>query len=160
MSVLRGFKSLRANIAEALMLSVLDDAFILLFGGGDLASPEGRRLSPAVPGWLIGTVWLVFFLWIAVESSKLRALGGQAAQNAVLRLRILLFGAASYPFYTLGLRSAAIGLFANILTIGLAAAAFDQLWRVRPTACLLPAAVISWLIFASLLILDEARWFW
>jgi hypothetical protein len=47
-----------------------------------------------------------------------------------------------------------------MLTIGLAAAAFDQLRRVRLSACLLPAAVIGWLIFASLLILDETRWFW
>jgi tryptophan-rich sensory protein len=160
MKILRGFKSLRANIFEALILSVLDDAFILLFGGRSWASPEGRRFMPAVPGWFIGTVWLVFFLWIAVESSKLRSLGGQTAQNAVLRLRVLLYGAAAYPFYTLGLRSAVIGLVGNMLTIGLAAAAFDQLRRARATACLLPAAVIGWLIFASVLILDETRWFW
>lgn len=160
MNVLRGFKSLRANIAEALMLSVLDDAFILVFGGGNLASPEAGRLSQSVPGWFVGTVWLILFLWIAAETSNLRALAGQGAERAALRLRILLFGAAAYPFYTLGLRSSVIGLFGNMLTIGLAAAAFEQLRRVRLYACLLPVAVIGWLIFASLLISDETGRFW
>lgn len=151
---------MRANIAEALILTVLDDSFILLFGGGDSASPQGRRFLPAVPGWFIGIVWLVFFLWIAYESSKLRIRGGQAEERAALRLRMLLLGAAAYPFYTLGLRCAVIGLFGNILTIGLAAVALNQLRRIRMSAGLLPTAVIGWLIFASFLILDEASWFW
>jgi tryptophan-rich sensory protein len=160
MFALKGFQSLRSNIAEALILTFIDDSFILLFGRDDLPSAEGRRWSQAVPGWLIGTVWLIFFLWIAVESSKLRILGGAAAERAALRLRILLLSSAAYPFYTLGLRSAVIGICGNMLTIGLAAAAFAPLRRVRPSACLLPAAIIGWLLFASLLILDEARWFW
>jgi tryptophan-rich sensory protein len=160
MNMLKGFTSLWANIAEALVLSVVDDSFILLFGGGDLASPEGRRFLPAVPGWFIGIVWLVVFLWIAAETANLRALGGQDAERAARRLRRLLFGAAAYPFYTAGLRSAIIGIFGNLFTIGLAGAAFGQLRRIRLRACLLLAAVIGWLIFASLLILDENRWFW
>jgi len=160
MRLFKGFQSLRANIAEALILSAVDDSFILLFGGGDIVSPQGRRFLPAVPGWFIGIIWLVFFLWIAIETAKLRSVAGQAAEKAALRIRFLLLGAAAYPFYTLGLRSAIIGLFGNMLTIGLAAAAFDQFRRVRFAACLLPAAVIGWLTFASILIMDETRWFW
>ena len=105
-------------------------------------------------------MWLVFFLWIAFETTKLRARGGQVAERASQCLRILLLGATAYPYYTLGLRSAVIGVFGNVLTIGLAAAAFDQLRHVRLAACLLPTAVMFWLMFASLLILDETRWFW
>jgi tryptophan-rich sensory protein len=160
MILIKGFRSLRSNIAEAVILSALDDSFILLFGGGDLVSPQGRRFLPDVPGWFIGIVWLAFFLWIAIKSWELRALRGQAAEKAVLYLRILLLGAAAYPFYTLGLHSAAIGLFGNVLTIGLAAAAFNRLRLIRFSDCLLPTAVIGWLIFASLLLLDQTRWFW
>jgi len=131
MGLFHGFRSLRSNIVEALILSALDDSFILLFGDGDLVSPEGRRFLPSVPGWLIGIVWLVFFLWISIESSELRAIGGQEAERAALRLRILLIGAAAYPFYTLGLRSAVIGVFGNIFTIGLEIATCVQLRHVR-----------------------------
>jgi len=160
MSLLNGFRSLRSNIVEALILSALDDTFILLFGDGDLVSPEGRRFLPSVPGWFIGIVWLVFFLWIAIESSNLWTIGGQVAEKAALRLRILLIGAAAYPFYTLGLRSAVIGVVGNIFTIGLAIATCVQLRHVRLAACLLPAAIIGWLVFATFLIMDEMRWFW
>lgn len=153
--------ALALNLALALTLVSLVDLGLLAWGQAGRDLPPPGPLIGAVPGLVVGAVWTVLFCAIAVAKWRINAhLPAPAARRAANGLVFLLLICAAYPIYTGGLRSLEIGLAGNVATFALAAFVLARTLRVEPRSGLAPAAVMAWLGFASLVVVDQARWLW
>ena len=112
---------LAANVAAAVVTVIAVNAVIFLsrWFQTDTPAAQQSRLDP--PGWLVGTVWVILFAFLgAARWFVIRSGGARAGRQAGYIVLLLLFCLA-YPFYTMGLKSVAIGLIGNVATIAAAA---------------------------------------
>jgi mannose/fructose/N-acetylgalactosamine-specific phosphotransferase system component IIC len=154
-------RSLLANILGPLVLVAAVNATIFGLGWDQsFRPPQAGLLLNDIPGWFIGAVWTVLFLAMGWARWRLGAASHPAAASARLWLTILIVNCAVYPFYTAGLSSPALGFAGNLLTIALAAYVAILLKRCDRLATLAPVAVVCWVSFATVFILDQQRWLW
>jgi hypothetical protein len=147
------------NLALALMLVCVENAMIFSGIFFSSAGTSGGKLVGVIPGWVIGVVWAALFGSLGIARGVMVADGSGPARRAAGADLILLAACAAYPFYTLGLNNAVIGLFGNIITLCLSAWAAVRTWPVRPLAMAAPLAVFSWVAFATLALIDERHIF-
>ena len=154
------FGSLAHAIGFAVALASALNIYVFAFSPPDVLAPgEGYWIrSPA--GWVIGVVWIGLFAMMGAARWRLISIESAAARRAAAWTTGLLLLCAAYPVYTFGLRSAEIGFVGNLATLGLAVHAARTSARVDRLSALAPAATAGWLIFATLLIADQTRWFW
>lgn len=154
-------RALVLNIGAALALVLIVNAGVFAFAGDAQTSTQGGPLIGAIPGWVVGVVWTVLFIALAATKWRVqRQLPAPAAQRAATWVIILLVFCAVYPLYTGGLRWPLVGLLGNVATAAMAAFVALASVRVEPLAALGPLAVVAWVSFASVAIVDQARWLW
>lgn len=142
---------LAANMALAVGLAAIGNGVIALFGWH--AESHGA-VSPAFapPGIVIGAVWTALFAamgaarWLAVRD------GSAEARIDGWLVTILILACFAYPYYTLGLRDAAIGLVGSLATMGFATIVAGRLHRRAPLAAVLVGATAAWCAFASVVL--------
>jgi len=139
---------LAATAAVFVGAAVILNGIIFAFGiaGGD----DGiARVSWAPPGWAIGVIWALLFVFYAVAHWLLRRRGDSGRRAARWVLAIVLWDLA-YPFLTLGF-NLVLGAWLNVVTLVLT---ILLLWRVRRESriafgWLLPS--LAWVGFATVL---------
>lgn len=123
--------------------------FGLGFTGG--ASPRGSSLIP--PDWIVGCVWVVLFCAMAIAQWRLNA--GQAELG---KFRFLIPALAllclAYPAYTSGLKSPAVGLIGNFVTVLAAIAVTFLVQRLSSVSAALISLVALWVGYASIALLQ------
>lgn len=142
------------NVGLALLLVVAENLLIFSNIGFSSAGTRGGGFIAAIPGWVIGLVWTALFGGIGIARGVMLADGSASGRRAAKAMLILLIACAAYPFYTVGLHDEIIGLFGNALTMCLAAWAAMRLWLVRRVAAIAPLAVLGWVAFASLALIE------
>lgn len=147
-----GAKSYLLNLAGALLLVFLANAFIFLAN----RSQEGPQPNPALapPGYVIGIIWVLLF--VAMSTSRwlsLRA-GDRVAARVVAGL---IFLCAIYPLYTMALSSLHLGLYGNIATGIAALVTASMVYRKSHLGGSLIMLVVLWLIFATYLIIEQLK---
>jgi tryptophan-rich sensory protein len=152
-----GFAILK-NVGLAALLVVAEN--LLIFSGIGFSSrgASGGDFIGPIPGWTIGLVWTGLFAGLGVVRGVMQTDGSPRAPRAAWAVLTLLIACAAYPFYTLGLHNEIIGLFGNIITLCLSIWAAVQVGRVRRLGAIAPLAVIGWLTFATVALIDEAHW--
>jgi translocator protein len=149
------------NIGAALALVLIVNAGVFAFADDTRTSTQGGPLIGAIPGWVIGAVWTVLFVALAATKWRVQNyLPEPLARRAATWVIVLLIACAAYPLYTGGLRWPLIGLFGNVATAAMAAFVALASFRVDSLAALGPLAVVAWVSFASVAIVDQARWLW
>ncbi len=139
-----------ATVAAFVLGALLINGVIFALGwGGDQA-----RVQPwfAPPGAVIGSVWMVLFGLMGAARWLAASAGGPGSAGAARSVLLLAIFCALYPAYTRGLSSLEIALAGSLATL---AAAGWVAWRLRPvsrTAAALVAAVVLWVVFATLLV--------
>ena len=145
------------NLSIALLLVGIENLLIFSAPGFSRSGLAGGRHFQPIPGWIIGLVWTALFAGLAIVRGLMQAegsLGGGRAGRAVM---VLLIACAAYPFYTLGLRSDAIGLFGNLATVGISAWTAFKVGAVRRWGLAAPLAVTAWLLFATAGLIDQMK---
>ena len=99
--------------------------------------------SWAPPGWLVGTLWVVLFVFMGLAHGRLYA----AKSAASTWVMALLLSCLVYPLYTVGLQNGIVGWWGNLFTLILA---LVVLWQTRAdtTNSWLILPVVLWLAFA------------
>ena len=146
------------DVACTVAIVVCVDGALFLFA--DDTGSRGGPLIGALPGWAIGVVWLLLFVLLGIAHGRtrhVRSANGEAARRAVA---VLIVACAVYPACTLGLRSATLGTVGNVAIIGLAALVVARTWALDRISAIAPCAVVAWVSFAMLTIVDEERWLW
>jgi tryptophan-rich sensory protein len=137
-----------ATVAAFANAAVILNGIIFAFGlAGD--DDSVARVSWAPPGWAIGAIWALLFVFYAVAHWLLRQQGDSGRRAARWVLTIVLWDLA-YPFLTLGF-NLALGAWLNVVTLVLT---LLLLWRVRresrlAVVWLLPS--LAWVSFATVL---------
>lgn len=155
------FRALLLNLGLALALVIIVNFGIFAFVGNSRASTQGGPLLGEIPGWFIGLVWTGLFVALATAKWRVQVYlpEPQASRAAILIVALLIF-CAIYPIYTAGLSKPIIGLVGNFATAAMAIWVAVAVFRVEPIAALAPIAVVAWVCFASVAIVDQARWLW
>ena len=119
----------------------------------DATRPKAPVLgAPAdPPGWFVGSVWTLLFALMAASRWQLVKSGRPRADFDAALVTGLIVSCALYPFYTLGLRSAAIGFAGNVATLAFALYVAAQIRRSSARAAGLTVPVVAWLAFACVL---------
>jgi tryptophan-rich sensory protein len=152
----QGFPILK-NLALALLLVAVENLLIFSGVGFSSSGTTGGDVMAPIPGWIIGLVWTALFAGLGVARGLMQADGSAGARRAAWAVLILLIACAAYPFYTIGLHNKVIGLFGNIITIYFAIWAAVQIGRVRRLGAIAPLAVIGWVSFATVALIDEGH---
>lgn len=144
--------ALAANIAAAVGIALLGNGIVFALGWSGEA-PDKIVPSFQPPGWAIGVVWTALFA--AMGAARWAATrGGRAQSRRDARwVAGLILACFAYPYYTLGLRSAEIGLAGAVATMIFVAVIA---WRLVPRSPLAAALILptaAWCGFASLLLL-------
>jgi len=138
--------SLPGNLAAFLLPTLVLNGII--FGlGWDVSTPPSPYLPP---GWVVGSIWVVLFIAMAIARWLLvRAHTIAAARDARL---VVLLGTLCliYPLYTVGLSSQSIGLAGAIVTALIAVWVAVRIARSSPAASALTGLLIAWLVYASI----------
>jgi tryptophan-rich sensory protein len=139
----KGSAGLLANTGLAVGLALLGNGIIFFFGwNGDAPGKHIPSFQPA--GWVIGAVWTMLFAAMgAARWLTARARQERGRDNTGL-ITALILACFAYPYYTLGFRSAEIGLIGSLATM-------------------LAAAIIAWRVagqsgLAAMLVLPTALW--
>lgn len=150
----RDLGGLAVNMASAVSVAALANAFIVFVNSAEDFAPPTVRLQP--PGWVIGVVWTFLFILLGTARWLLIKHADRPFQ-ATRWVWILLLFCAAYPIYTSGLRNLAVGLGGNFATAALA------VWvalRIRKTSLLaagLVSTVALWVTFAGFLIVEQMK---
>lgn len=109
------------------------------------SSSESLVESPsfAPPGWVVGLVWTIWFIGLAISRWIIRKKEISYFSSALLSIDILIISCLLYPLYSLAIGSVLGGLIGNIFTIVLASYVFIRVLKVSKTA--------AWLIFPIIL---------
>ncbi len=140
------------NTGIAVSSALLANGLIALVNPGEMSSPGSVNLQP--PGYVIGFVWLVLFAAMGSARWLLLTKPVDTIPARRLILYLLLF-CLSYPLYTLGLKSAVLGLLGNLLTIAFAIYVVIRVRRISPLSAALVSPVIVWVGFASFLVAEQ-----
>jgi tryptophan-rich sensory protein len=147
----RDLAGLACNIAIAIVVAALANAFVLLVNPQEDFAPPTELLQP--PGWVIGLVWVCLFSfmgtarWLVIEDGERRFRG-------TVWIWLLLLFCAAYPIYTSGLKNLAVGLAGNIATAALAVWVALRIRKSSLLAAGLVSTVAVWVTFASFLIVE------
>ena len=154
------FRSLARAIAFAVTLALALNVYVFVLSPPSaLASGQGHLIWSPEP-WVIGLVWACLFATMGAARWRLIAIESVAARQAAAWIAGLMLLCAAYPIYTFGLRNEGLGFVGNLATFGFAVYVAKTSARVDFSSALAPAATAVWLIFATLLIADQTRWFW
>jgi tryptophan-rich sensory protein len=139
---------LMATVAVFTGAAIALNGIIFAFGFAD-GDDAVARLSWTPPGWFIGAIWVLLFVFYAVAHWMLQQRGDGGKRAARWVLAIVLWDLA-YPFLTLGF-DLTLGAWLNVVTLVLT---ILLLWRVRrdsrlAVAWLLPS--LAWVSFATVL---------
>ncbi len=111
--------------------------------------------SFAPPGWVVGLVWTIWFIALAVS----RWIVGKSENHSLRSNRVfvdaLIISCLLYPFYSLAIGSVLGGLIGNVFTIFLASYVFYRILKQSKTAAWLIFPIIPWVTFATLITLAE-----
>ncbi len=142
---------LAANVAAAIVTVIAVNAVIFLSGWFQTDTPAAQQSRLDPPGWLVGVVWVILFAFLgAARWFVMRSGGAQAGRQAGYIVLLLLFCLA-YPFYTMGLKSVAVGLVGNVATIAAAVWVASQVKTTSRAAAGLVLPVVAWVSFATVL---------
>jgi tryptophan-rich sensory protein len=133
-----------ANIAIALGIVLALNG--LIFGLGWQGS-SAHTPSFVPPAAVIGGVWVVLFLFMALARWELNR--GAAQRSDKAGLIVLFIGCAAYPFYTAGLSSDIVGEAANLALLVLTGQLATSYARRLPRAAAWLVPLLLWLSFAS-----------
>jgi tryptophan-rich sensory protein len=150
-------RAILINLLIALALVGGENLLILSGWGFSGSGLAGGRLARPIPGWIIGFVWTGLFAGLGVVRGLTLAEGSRQGRRAGRAVAVLLIACAAYPFYTFGLRSDAIGLAGNLVTIGLSVWTAFRVGAVRRAGVVAPLAVTAWLLAASAALIDQMR---
>jgi tryptophan-rich sensory protein len=134
-------QDLAATLAVYMALPLALNGVIFGLGWND-AGPKNPMLPP---GWVVGTIWMLF-AGMSVARWMLARTDDPRVARWVDGLAPLCL---VYPLYTLGLKNAAIGLAGSIITAFVALAITVRVWRERRTASVLTACVAVWTLYAE-----------
>ena len=149
-------KSVLPDVVGAVALVLCIDGALFLFV--DETGSRGGPLLGSIPGWAIGGVWIVLFALLGVAHGRVRRRHTPRGDAARVAIATLMTACALYPLYTLGLRSATLGAIGNAATLAVAAVAVARTWSLDRVAAIAPCAIIAWVAFATLTIIDDAGW--
>jgi tryptophan-rich sensory protein len=145
---------LAVNLAIAVAIAALANAFIFFVNPAEDLAPPTELLQP--PGWVIGLVWIVLFIFLGTA----RWLLIQNIDRPFQGMRwvwILLVFCAAYPIYTSGLKNLAAGLGGNAATAALAVWVALRIRKTSIVAAVLVSTVALWVTFASFLIVEQMK---
>ena len=148
--------SLLKNAALIVGLIIIANAVVFSLGW-DKAGANQIEAEFSPPGYVVGVVWVVLFVLMAVARwliVKSRSVNAAAHARLITILAVLCF---LYPFYTLGLSSRILGLIGNGIIILLAGWMIRRIKSSSKTAAALLSAVILWVAFASVIIIRELQ---
>ena len=134
-----------ANIAIALGIVLALNG--LIFGLGWQGS-SAHTPSFVPPAAVIGGVWVVLFLFMALARWELNR--GAAQRSDKAGLIVLFIGCAAYPFYTGGLKSEFVGEGGNVALLLLTGWLAARYLRRVPRAAAWLVPLFLWLSFASI----------
>ena len=139
---------LTATIAAFVGAAVVVNAIIFAFGI-DQNNAGVTRLSWSPPGWAIGAIWVLLFVFYAVAHWLLRQQGEGGRRAARWVLAIVLWDLA-YPLLTWGF-NLTLGAWLNVITLVLTVLLLARVRRESPAAFgwLIPSLV--WVSFATVL---------
>jgi tryptophan-rich sensory protein len=131
----------------------------LIFGfEWSTSSSEQIVASPsfAPPGWIVGAVWTLWFICMAVARWLVIKSESNHGRKARILIDILIISCLLYPFYSLAIGSVIGGLVGNVLTVILTSFVFYRVYDVSKVAAFLIFPIIPWVIFASIITLIES----
>lgn len=134
-------------------------SFALLVSGYHESVGQAQAAHVYHPsGGIIAAVWSMLFAALAWCRWQALREGSPEGRNAATWITALIVLCAIYPLYTNGLRSAPLGFVGNLLTGAISARAAMIVGKVSRWLVVAPGAVIVWLVYASLLIVDQQCW--
>ncbi len=150
----RDLRGLAVNLAIAVAVAALAEAFIFFVNPAEEMAPTTGLLQP--PGWVIGVVWVLLFLFLGAARWLLLETLDQPLQGTRW-VWILLLVCAAYPIYTSGLRNLAVGLGGDVATAMLALWVALHIRKSSIVAAGLVLTVTLWVTFAGFLIVEQMR---
>jgi tryptophan-rich sensory protein len=146
------------DIVAAVGLAAIINLGIFISGYRD---PAGRALPihlfrPSAA--TIGGIWIGLFAALAWCRSEVLKQTSPRARGAARWIQGLIVVCALYPVYTKGLQFLKVGLIGNVATAVVCARVAWDVYEIRKSLAIVPAVVIAWLAYASLLIIDQVGW--
>ena len=140
-----------ANVVAAVVTVIAVNAVIFLSGWFQTDTPAAQQSRLDPPGWLVGVVWVFLFAFLGAARWLVVRSGGERAGRQAGYIVLLLLFCLAYPFYTMGLKSVAIGLIGNVTTIIAAAWVASRVRTSSKAAAGLVLPVVAWVSFATVL---------
>jgi len=121
------------------------------------SSSNSNIQSPsfAPPGWVIGLIWTLWFIGMAIARWIIRNIEDIDLTSEKILLDILIASCLVYPLYSLAIGSVIGGLIGNIATILLSTYTFYRLYGKSKQAAWLIFPIIPWVAFATVITLVE-----
>ena len=143
------FRGLWASMLAAAAAAIAINGIIVAAGWFNRPEALSQR-SPLLPSdAVIGSVWIVLFAGMGAARWQALRSGGPNAGKLAASIVGFMVWCLAYPFLTDGLRSPALGLLVNGVTLGLNAAICLVLLKNVRRAAILMLLPIAWVAFAS-----------
>lgn len=148
-----GTRALILNILVAVVAVTGINVLIFTFNW-DISAESTVKSLFAPPEYLIGIVWTILFILMAIARWWLNSYGA-TGKSARTWITVLMISCLVYPLYSLALGSRIGGLLGNLETITLTIFVVVRVWSISKSAALLVLPVIPWVIYATATILIQ-----
>lgn len=122
--------------------------------------PSSPRVAPwTPPGAVIGPIWGVLYMLMAVSLWRLNHASGDQVRPAKAVVIALFIACLTYPFYAFDTPARWPGMLGNVIILGLSIAGVRLAWPQERSAAWLLVPTVVWITFATAANLDGARRF-
>jgi tryptophan-rich sensory protein len=150
----RNGRSPAFHVLAVVLVTLAINGLIFALGWVGPSVDAARHNALLPPGWVVGGVWLVLLVLLAVAFWLLASEGRPEVRRLSPWVLALIGFCLAYPFYTIGLRNETLSLIANLATISASSfLAGCVLGSSRPAALFIfmPAPWVSFATFAVVL---------
>lgn len=149
------WKGAIANIALPVAATLAVNAVIFTQGWDERAKPSLDSLWFAPPGWMIGAIWVVLYIFYGISRWTAATESEQSHHRAWWVVALMLWG-LSYPWlsqsFDIGYgRYLGWGAYMNVASLGLTLIVIARLWPVSKKAVYWLVPSVLWECFAILL---------